>query len=148
MKVQFTSFPFRRNTFSSIFKNRHGKLGCTGWLRETVNCNLSLMDLKSAKNGLLQWFSSRKFREVLIFWCLKRARWKKLPSFMVVPTWCVFQPDMVTVSLQSFWALWPSQSGKHTTLAQPWNTGFFSPGHFETSKYQNLPKFPWRKSLD
>ena len=54
---------------------------CTGWLRETVNCNFSLTDLKSAKNGLPQWFSSRKFREVLIFWCLKRARWKKKTVF-------------------------------------------------------------------
>ena len=37
--------------------------------------------LSIAKNALLQWFSSRKFREVLIFWCLKRARWKKIPAF-------------------------------------------------------------------
>ena len=45
------------------------------------------------KNGLAQWFSSRKFRVVLIFWCLKRARWKKFPpfSFRVVPKWCVFR---------------------------------------------------------
>ena len=69
----------------------------TGWLRDTVNCNFSLTDLKSAKNGLPQWFSSRKFREVLIFWCLKRARWKKFPPFRIVPKWCVFQPDLVTV---------------------------------------------------
>ena len=35
----------------------------------------------------------------------QKGQVKKLPSFMVVPTWCVFQPDMVTVSLQSFWAI-------------------------------------------
>ena len=33
----------------------------------------------------------------LIFWCLKRARWKKFPPFRIVPKWCVFQPDLVTV---------------------------------------------------
>ena len=65
------------------------------WPKETVNCNFSLMELKSAKNGLAQWFLSRKFSEVLIFWCPKRSRWKKLPSSRVVPKWCVFQPDMV-----------------------------------------------------
>ena len=74
------------------------KISDTGWLRETVNCNFSLTELKSAKNGLAQRFSSRKFREVLIFWCLKRARWKKFPLFRIVPKWCVFQPDLVTVS--------------------------------------------------
>ena len=75
-------------------------LQSTGWLRETVNCNFSLAELKSAKNGLPQWFFSRKFREVLICLCLKRARWKKFPPFRVVPKWCVFRPDMVTVPLK------------------------------------------------
>ena len=74
--------------------------GTTGWSKETVNCNLYLMELKSTKDGLAQWFFSRKFREVLIFWCLKRARWKKMPYFRVVPKWCVFQTDLVTVLLK------------------------------------------------
>ena len=52
----------------------------TGWSKETVNCNFSLMELKSAKNGPAQWFLSRKFSEVLIFWC---PRWKKLPPSRV-----------------------------------------------------------------
>ena len=32
-------------------------------------------------------------------------------------------------------ALWPSQAGKHTTLAQPWNTFFF---HLALLRHQNI----------
>ena len=34
----------------------------------------------------------RKLREVSIYWCIKRAGWKKFPSFR---KWCVFQPDLI-----------------------------------------------------
>ena len=99
-----TSSPFF--VYSSIFS--HLRKNFTPTLQVALVTNMRYMGYrvieghcqKSAKNGLAQWFSSRKFREVLIFWCLKRARWKKFPSFMVVPKWCVFQPDLVTVPLK------------------------------------------------
>ena len=44
----------------------------TGWSKETVNCNFSLTDMKNKKNGQTQWF----LEVVLMFWGLKRVRWK------------------------------------------------------------------------
>ena len=49
----------------------------TGWSKETVTCKFSQTDLKKKKNGKTQWFLESLHREVLIFWCLKRARWNK-----------------------------------------------------------------------
>ena len=52
------------------------------------------MELKSTKNYLAQWFFSRKFREVLIFWCLKKIQtwfrvvWEICLSLLVsINTW-------------------------------------------------------------
>ena len=74
---------------ASHFIVRHTIDSYTGWSIETIKCNCSLMELKRSSPMI---FFSRKFGEVLIFWCLKRARWKK---FRIVPKWFVFQPDPI-----------------------------------------------------
>ena len=57
----------------------------TGWSRETVNCNISLTDLKNIKIGITQSFLERVHREVLIFLCLIMARWQKVTPFRALP---------------------------------------------------------------
>ena len=61
----------------------------TGWSKETVNCNFSPTDLKDTKYSITQWVLESLHREVLILWCLKRVRWKKILPFRVVLKWWV-----------------------------------------------------------
>ena len=73
----------------------------TGWSKETVNCNFSLTDLKDTKYSITQWFLESLHREVLIFWCLKRVRWKKILPFRVVLKWWV---GLVLTWSRPYWA--------------------------------------------
>ena len=52
----------------------------TGWSKAPVTNNISLTNLKNAKNGLTQWFLESIYGAVLVFWCLKITRWKKMAS--------------------------------------------------------------------
>ena len=47
---------------------------CTGWSIATVTNDISLRNLKNAKNGLTQWFLESFYAAVLVFWCLKMTR--------------------------------------------------------------------------
>ena len=49
----------------------------TGCSKETVTYHFSLTGPEIKKNGKTRWFLASLHREVLIFWCLKRVRWKK-----------------------------------------------------------------------
>ena len=64
-----------RAEFPSSFK-MFSSLADTGWSKETVNCNFSLTDMKIKKNGKTQTFLEMAYSEVLIFWCLRKGRWK------------------------------------------------------------------------
>ena len=46
----------------------------TGWSKATDTNNISLTNLKNAKNGLTQWFLESFYAAVLVFWCLKMTR--------------------------------------------------------------------------
>ena len=61
----------------------------TGWSKVTVTNNISMTNLKNTKNGLTQWFLESIYAAVLVFWCLKIIRWKKILHFSVVPKWWV-----------------------------------------------------------
>ena len=61
----------------------------TGWSKATVTNNISMTNLKNTKNGLTQWFLESIYAAVLVFWCLKMIRWKKILHFSVVPKWWV-----------------------------------------------------------
>ena len=50
----------------------------TGWSKATDTNNISLTNLKGAKNGLTQWFLESFYAAVLVFWCFEMTRWKKI----------------------------------------------------------------------
>ena len=61
----------------------------TGWSKVTVTNNISLTNLKNAKNCLTQWFLESFYAAVLVFWCLKMIRWEFSLHFNVEPNWWV-----------------------------------------------------------
>ena len=72
----------------------------TGWSKVTVTNNISLTNLKNAKNCLTQWFLESFYAAVLVFWCLKMIRWKKMVHFSVAPKW---SDNFTLVQLLKFW---------------------------------------------
>ena len=89
----------------SVEWSQESRVLSIGWSKETVNCNFSLTYMKNKKNGKTQSFLEVVDREVLIFWCLERVRWKKscLSRFCqngrLAPVW------LGHASLRSVWEL-------------------------------------------
>ena len=48
--------------------------GCTGWSKETVDCNFLLTDPKISKSIITHWFLESLYREGLVFWCFNGVR--------------------------------------------------------------------------
>ena len=72
----------------------------TGWSKVTVTNNISLTNLKNAKNCLTQGVLETFYAVVLVFWCPKMIRWEKMVHFSVAPKWT---DNYTLVQLLKFW---------------------------------------------
>ena len=164
-------------------------------IQVTVFFNFSLTGTKGLENDKTQPFLFRIYVDILIFWYLSIARWKKIAFNWAVPKQYKFstlqemstQTHPNTTNIQRHHPNTPNTSSRHYSssnwhqqkqtdtnrhsptfqalpgavwgwlkvpvdvsqclLAQPWEAIFVSPGHTETSKYQNVHIYPKQKWL-